>query len=156
MARLVVYVRSAFCPDVWRWQRWLSTHPVERLEIDIDQDDEAYARVRAWTGHESVPTLVIAPDDDLEPLEEPEPLPGRSPRAIDRGSMLTEPNPRPGRSLPRPLGHPLRGGGRRRRGGRRRAAVVEEGPRGRLVRGHLDGAEHVEVVLLRSRQDASA
>ena len=93
MARLVVYVRSAFCPDVWRWQRWLSTHPVERLEIDIDQDDEAYARVRAWTGHESVPTLVIAPDDGLEPLEEPEPLPGRSPRAIDRGSMLTEPNP---------------------------------------------------------------
>jgi hypothetical protein len=50
--------------------------------------------VIAWTGHESVPTLVIAPDDGVEPVEEPTPLPaGRGPRAIDRGTMLTEPNP---------------------------------------------------------------
>ena len=93
MARLVVYVRSSFCPDVWRWQHWVSKHELDYVEIDIDRDDEAYAKVRAWTGHESVPTLVIAPDDGLDPVEEPEPLPGDSPRAVDRGTMLTEPNP---------------------------------------------------------------
>ena len=78
---------------MWRWQRWLSQHPVKHVEIDIDLDEEAYTKVRAWTGHECVPTLVIAPDDGLDPIEPPEPLPGRSPRAIDRGSMLSEPNP---------------------------------------------------------------
>ncbi len=93
MARLVVYVRSSFCPDVWRWQRWVSQHEIEFTELDIDVDPAAYARVLEWTGHESVPTLVIAPDDGVEPIEEPAPLPGRSPRGVDRGTMLTEPNP---------------------------------------------------------------
>ena len=46
-----------------------------------------------WTSHESVPTLVIAPDDGVEPIEEPAPLPSRSPRGVDRGTLLTEPNP---------------------------------------------------------------
>ncbi len=94
MPRLVVYARSSFCPDVARWRRWVSEHPLEYVEFDIDRDDEAYQRVLAWTGHESVPTLVIAPDDDIVPIEEPKPVPrGRGPRAIDRGTMLTEPNP---------------------------------------------------------------
>ena len=48
----------------------------------------------AWTGHESVPTVVIAADDSVEPIAEPAPLPERrGPRAVDRGTMLTEPNP---------------------------------------------------------------
>ena len=94
MSRLVVYVRSSFCPDVARWRRWVSENPIDYVEFDIDRDEEAYHRVLAWTGHESVPTLVIADDDDIVPFEEPEPLPaGRGPRAIDRGTMLTEPNP---------------------------------------------------------------
>ena len=91
MARLVVYVRSSFCPDVWRWRRWVGRRELEYVEIDIDSDDEAYAKVRAWTGHESVPTLVIAPDDGLDPIEDPAQLPGGSARGVDRGSMLTEP-----------------------------------------------------------------
>jgi len=94
MTRLVVYVRSSFCPDVARWRRWVAEHPLEHLEIDIDRDDAAYEKVLAWTGHESVPTLVIAPEDGLDPVEKPAPLPGgRRPRAVDRGTMLTEPNP---------------------------------------------------------------
>ena len=93
MARLAVYVRSKFCPDVARWQRWLQTHSLDFVELDIDTDDEAYARVVDWTGFESVPTLVIAPDDGIDPIDEPSPLNGRSPRAVDRGTMLTEPNP---------------------------------------------------------------
>ena len=94
MSRLVVYVRSSFCPDVRRWRGWVSEHPLDYLEIDIDKDDDAYHRVLAWTGHESVPTLVIADDDSVEPIDEPDPLPERrGPRAVDRGTMLTEPNP---------------------------------------------------------------
>lgn len=94
MSRLVVYVRSSFCPDVARWRRWVSANPIDHVEFDIDRDPEAYRRVLDWTGHESVPTLVIAADDGIVPIEEPEPLPaGRGPRAIDRGTMLTEPNP---------------------------------------------------------------
>ena len=94
MSRLVVYVRSSFCPDVARWRRWVSANPIDYVEFDIDRDPEAYRRVLDWTGHESVPTLVIAADDGIVPIEEPEPLPaGSGPRAIDRGTMLTEATP---------------------------------------------------------------
>ena len=93
MSHLVVYLRSSLCPDVARWRRWVADHPLEHVELDIDGDREAYAKVLAWTGHESVPTLVIAPDDGLDPIEKPGPLPdGCGPRAIDRGTMLSEPN----------------------------------------------------------------
>jgi hypothetical protein len=47
--------------------------------------------VRGWIGFESVPTLIIAEGDSVEPFEAPAPLAaGSSPRGIDRGSMLTE------------------------------------------------------------------
>ena len=94
MARLVVYVRSRFCPDVGRWRRWRDSHELDVEEVDIDADPEARARLLALTGHESVPTLVIAQDEGIEPIEPPVVLPpGRSPRAVDRGTILTEPNP---------------------------------------------------------------
>lgn len=94
MARLVVYGRSSFCPDMMRWDHWLGRNSVEFTAFDIDTDPEALAKVVGWTGHQSVPTLVIAPDDGFDPIEEPTPLPGgRGPRAVDRGTMLTEPNP---------------------------------------------------------------
>ena len=94
MARLVVYGRSSFCPDMMRWDHWLKRNPVEHVAFDIDTDRDALAKVVAWTGHQSVPTLVIAPDDGFDPIDEPSELPaGRGPRAVDRGTMLTEPNP---------------------------------------------------------------
>ena len=94
MARLVVYGRSSFCPDMMRWEQWLKRHPVPHEAFDIDTDREALEKVVGWTGHMSVPTLVIAADDGFDPIEEPSPLPeGRGPRAVDRGTMLTEPNP---------------------------------------------------------------
>lgn len=94
MPRLVVYGRSGPCPDMTRWARWVASHPLAYVEFDIDGDEDAEAKVIAWTGHRSVPTLVIAPDGGFDPIEAPSPLPeGRGPRAIDRGTMLTEPNP---------------------------------------------------------------
>lgn len=93
MARLVVYGRSAFCPDMYRWRQWVDQHPLQYIEFDIDHDDRAHDRVLAWTGYEAVPTLVIAAEDGFDPIEPPEPLaPGVSPRGVERGMMLTEPN----------------------------------------------------------------
>jgi hypothetical protein len=59
--------------------------------VDIKADRDAAARVRKWVGFESVPTVVIAEGESLEPYEPPNPLPaGASPRGVDRGSMITE------------------------------------------------------------------
>jgi hypothetical protein len=79
---------------MFRWHRWIAEYSVDFVAFDIDSDEEAYRKVTAWTGHESVPTLVIAPDDGFDPIAAPTPLPpGGSPRGFDRGTMLTEPNP---------------------------------------------------------------
>jgi hypothetical protein len=66
---------------------------VAYAKVDIKRDKAGAGRVRSWTGFESVPTLVIAAEDGLEPCEAPLALrPGASPRGIDRGCLLTEPN----------------------------------------------------------------
>ena len=95
MARLVVYGSSVPCPDMARFAWWLQRHDVPDLVfIDIHQERWAYDRVVEWTGHASVPTLVIASDDSLDPVEEPAPIgSGQRVRALDRGTMVTEPNP---------------------------------------------------------------
>ncbi|PJF44195.1 MAG: hypothetical protein CUN55_05240 [Phototrophicales bacterium] len=92
--QLVMYTRSAFvCPYVKIAERVLKKHGVNYIEVDIDQDEDARQRVLHWTGFLSVPTLVIAPQHEVLPIEEPEPLDnGQSPRGIDRGYMLTEPS----------------------------------------------------------------
>ncbi|RLT41971.1 MAG: hypothetical protein DWI58_07635 [Chloroflexi bacterium] len=91
MARLVVYGRSGYCPDMMRWDRWVREHPLAYVLFDIDVDTDARAFVVRHTGHRSVPTLVIAPDDGFDPIEDPAAL-IRSARDVDRGSMLTEPS----------------------------------------------------------------
>jgi len=95
MARLVVYGSSVPCPDMARFQWWLQRFQVPGMVmLDIHHDEEAYDKVVAWTGHASVPTLVIAPDDGFDPIEPPEPITaGKRVRAFDRGTVLTEPNP---------------------------------------------------------------
>lgn len=95
MARLVVYGSSIPCPDMARFQWWLQQFEVPSIQfIDIHREEWAYDRVVAWTGHASVPTLVIADDDGDEPVTPPAPIgPGERIRGNDRGTMLTEPNP---------------------------------------------------------------
>jgi glutaredoxin len=86
-----VYVRRDTCPDVQRTREFLASHSIAHRLIDADQDQTAKDRVLAWTGYLSFPTLVVAEEDSVEPLEPPTPLrPGQSPRDVDRGSMLTE------------------------------------------------------------------
>ncbi len=89
--RLVVY-SSPWCINCLDTQEALKEWQVDYVNVDIKKDKGAAGRVRTWTGFESVPTLVIAGDNSMEPCQEPAPLvPGGSPRGVDRGTMLTEP-----------------------------------------------------------------
>jgi glutaredoxin len=88
--RLVVYV-SPWCFNCTDTRDALTAWGVPATYVDIKQDAQAAKRVRTWTGFESVPTLVIAEEDNVEPHQPPAALTGRSPRGVDRGTMLTEP-----------------------------------------------------------------
>ena len=89
---LVMYSRTRACPYVRAAKRVLERENITYREIYIDEDPAAKQRVRDWTGFESVPTIIVAqPGEDL-PFEAPAALePGTSPKAVDRGSMITEP-----------------------------------------------------------------
>ncbi len=93
MYDLIMYTRTAGCPFVTLAKRVLHDYNVPYREIFIDEDPQAYARVLAWTGFASVPTLVAAPRGDVLPYAPVAPLPaGASPRGVHRGAMITEPN----------------------------------------------------------------
>jgi glutaredoxin len=90
---LILYSRTVPCPNCALAKRVLEEQGVRYQEIMIDLDPAARARVERWTGFESVPTLVVARPGEVLPLTEPRPLdPGRSPRGVDRGSLITEPD----------------------------------------------------------------
>jgi glutaredoxin len=90
---LVMYARSKPCPFVTSARRTLARLNVPYRELLIDCDEEARQRVLAWTGFESVPTLVLAQAGQVVPYEDVPPLPnGQSPRGVMRGAMLTEPS----------------------------------------------------------------
>ncbi|MGE0229903.1 MAG: glutaredoxin family protein [Dehalococcoidia bacterium] len=86
-------MRSTPCPDMYRWQRWLRSHPVTYEARDISRDAEARADLRQLVGSEAVPTLVIAEEGEYGPAVTPEPLDGRRTRATDRGTVISEPRP---------------------------------------------------------------
>ncbi len=89
--RLVLYM-SPWCINCLDTQEALAEWNVPYVSIDVKKDRTAAGRVRTWTGFESVPTLVIADGNGVEPCVEPAPLAsGKSPRGVDRGPMLTEP-----------------------------------------------------------------
>ncbi len=68
---LMMYTRTTGCPFVMIAKRVLDEHQIQYTEIFIDQDADAQARVIAWTGFLSVPTLIIADDGTLEPCQRP-------------------------------------------------------------------------------------
>jgi len=89
---LIVYARTAFCPDVMRAVRFLDNNSILYRRIDIDRDEQAGELVESLVGHRSVPTLVIANKGESTPFEEPAPLVGRNARSVDRGTVITEPS----------------------------------------------------------------
>lgn len=90
---LIVYGRTYPCPDLTRTKRFLEANKISYRQINIDEDEAALELVERWVGHHSVPTVVVARAGDVQPIEEPAPLPrGRSARSFDRGTMITEPS----------------------------------------------------------------
>ena len=90
---LVVYGRTYPCPDLTRTKRFLEANQIRYRQINIDEDEAALEFVEWWVGHRSVPTVVVARAGDVQPIEDPAPLPkGRSVRSFDRGTMITEPS----------------------------------------------------------------
>lgn len=93
MAKRVVLYMSAWCYQSQDTQRALAEWGVPATIVNINQDSDAASRVKGWVGFESVPTVVVAEGDSLEPYEPPAPLArGASPRGGDRGSLITEAN----------------------------------------------------------------
>ncbi len=90
---LIVYGRTYPCPDLSRAKRFLEANNIQYRQINIDQDQAALEFVRRWVGHLSVPTIIVAPAGEDQPIAEPAPVPpGRSARSFDRGTMITEPS----------------------------------------------------------------
>jgi len=90
---LIMYSRTIPCPDCERARRLLQEHAVPFQEVMIDLEPSARAFVEALTGFRAVPTLVVARPGESSPLAAPRPLePGRSPRGVDRGPVITEPD----------------------------------------------------------------
>ncbi len=90
---LIMYSRTIPCPDCFRARQLLEEHAIPFQEVMIDLDPDARALVEELTGFRAVPTLVVARPGEATPIVEPRPLePGRSPRGIDRGPVITEPD----------------------------------------------------------------
>ncbi|GAB4574225.1 MAG: hypothetical protein Kow0077_19690 [Anaerolineae bacterium] len=90
---LVMYIRNRGCPYVSTARLTLGRLGVRYREVNIDQDDSARAWLLETVGFLSVPTLVVAEQGQDRPSSPPEPLAqGKSPRGIDRGSIITEPS----------------------------------------------------------------
>lgn len=90
---LVMYSRTTGCPFISLAKRVLDEHDVTYRELMIDQDMTAREHVLDWTGYLSVPTLVVAYPGEVLPCAVPAAIDKtKSPRGINRGSMITEPN----------------------------------------------------------------
>lgn len=90
---IVMYVRTSYCAWVALARDVLNRYDLPYREINIDDDPNIAARVKEWTHHYSVPTIVIAnPGEDI-PYTDFLPRPThRTIKGYDRGPMMTEPN----------------------------------------------------------------
>ena len=70
MTEVIMYTRSRFCPDSERARRVFRRCGVAYVEVYIDQDADAAAKVEAWNGGDrSVPTIDIDGIILTEPTE---------------------------------------------------------------------------------------
>jgi glutaredoxin len=90
---LIMYSRTIPCPDCERARALLQSLAVPYQEVMIDLDPAAEGLVVNLTGFDSVPTLVVSRPGESQPFPAPRPLEhGRSPRGVDRGTVITEPD----------------------------------------------------------------
>ena len=92
---IVMYARRSYCASVALARDVLERYNIPYRELSIDDDLAIAARVKAWTHHYSVPTLIIANRGEDFPYEDFLPRPThRTIKGYDRGPMITEPNNR--------------------------------------------------------------
>jgi glutaredoxin len=92
---LVMYHRTSGCPYVTIARKVLQQNGIPYREILWDKNPEAERYIRETTGFLPAPTLVVTNPGEDNPYESPAELkPGKSPRGIDRGAMISEPNAR--------------------------------------------------------------
>ena len=90
---IVMYARSTYCPQMALVRDLMDRYNIPYREININDDQDMAARVKAWTGHYSVPTIIIANPGEDVPYTDFLPRPTDRPnRGYDRGPMITEPN----------------------------------------------------------------
>ena len=93
--RLVVYTRTTQCPYWDRAKAFLDAHNVPYQMLNIELDPAAAQRLHGWLGNLTVPTMVIAAENSVEPFFPPAPLADdQSAHGVDRGTMFTEPSDR--------------------------------------------------------------
>jgi glutaredoxin len=88
---LVVYAKTTFCPDWINTRAWLENWNTPFRVVFMDMDEEIAARLDNWLGTRTVPTLVIAERNSLDPISEPASADLSNLRDTDRGSMMHEP-----------------------------------------------------------------
>jgi glutaredoxin len=92
---IVMYIRTAYCPGVALARDLLTRYKVAFREVNIDDDSDLAAQLKAWAHHYSVPTLIIANLGEDVPYTDYLPRPTeRSIKGYDRGPMISEPNNR--------------------------------------------------------------
>lgn len=90
---IIIYHRSTGCPYSTLAKKVFKREGLSYREIYFDKDPEAEKNIREWTGgYLPAPTIVLAKKDEVLPYRPPDPLTRRSPRGVDRGSMISEPN----------------------------------------------------------------
>ena len=92
---IVMYVKGIYCPGVSLARDVMKRYKVPYREISISDDDAAADRVKEWTHHHSVPTIIIANAGEDIPYTDFLARPTeRTIKGYDRGPMITEPNNR--------------------------------------------------------------
>jgi len=87
-----MYTRNMTCPDQTLARQCLKEWGVVPIEINVSTDPDAAQVLLELVGSLSVPTIVVADEND-EPIEPPKPVgPDRITRNVDRGSIISEPN----------------------------------------------------------------
>lgn len=92
---IVIYVRNVYCVSVALARDLMNRYNIPYREINIDEDPDVAARLKEWTHHYSVPTLIIAnPGQDVPYTDFLARPTDRTIKGYDRGPMITEPNNR--------------------------------------------------------------
>jgi glutaredoxin len=92
---IVMYTRRSYCASVALARDLLERYNIPYRELSIDDDPAIAARIKEWTHHYSVPTIIIANRGEDMPYEDFLPRPtNHTIKGYDRGPMITEPNNR--------------------------------------------------------------